>query len=286
MARYYRKRQRRKEDPFFEFFYFVSTLYFFVILLFWFTDRDAFWRWVVYGIVFLVLLFVGIFFFFKIKKEARRKKIERMTRAIKEVGLTDYIDNFISNFGLAKQEPRQRSWNYRDYSISWDRIGDLIRFLKEKGISFYKEDLCLLLENRIDEREYRKMTESQDSVTKNFKDLSGTDFENLLYRLYEKMDYTVQRSGKSGDQGGDLVIAKKGNRIVVQAKRYQNLVNNKAIQEAVAAKRIYNCKGSTVVTTSDFTDGALELAKANNVYLINGKKLKELLLYYLKENWI
>lgn len=286
MARYYKKSRKKKEDPFSEFIYVISVLYFFAILLFWFTDKDAFWRWAIYGIIFVILLFVGTYLFFKIKKDTRRKKIERITKAIEGIGLTNYVDDFISNYGLAKQEPRQKSWNCRDYSISWDRIGDLRRFLKEKGVSLYKEDLCLFLEGRIDEREYRKMTESQKSVTKYLKDLSGTDFENLLYRLYEKMGYTVQHSGKSGDQGGDLVITKKGNRIVVQAKRYQYPVNNKAIQEAVAAKRIYNCERATVVTTSDFTNGGLELAKANNVYLINGKKLKELLIYYLNENWI
>jgi len=130
------------------------------------------------------------------------------------------------------------------------------------------------------------MLESSKASNYYFKNLRGADFEKLLYRLYEKMGYAVQLTGKTGDQGGDLIITKEGKRIVVQAKRYQDLVNNKAIQEAVAAKGIYNCNSATVIVTSDFTDGALELAKANYVYLINGKKLREFLLYYLKEVWI
>jgi HJR/Mrr/RecB family endonuclease len=263
----------------------ILILYLFYLLFLWFTDKENFWRWVIYGLIALILLVVGVVIYNKIRIKTRKKKIERMVNIIKEVGLEKYIDGFISSYGLGNQEKNKKSWNYRDYSIAWYRIDDLNKFLKEKNVMFSNHDICLLLRNYIEEREYKKMLESSKINAYYFKDLSGVDFEKLLYRLYEKMGYVVQFTGKTGDQGGDLIIAKKEKRIVVQAKRYQNLVSNKAIQEAVAAKGIYNCNGATVVTTSNFTDSALELARANYVYLINGKKLRELLLYYLKENW-
>ncbi len=284
MARYY-KRKYQKKDEFEKIMTGITVFYGLYLLLFWFFDREKFWWWLIYGLIAFVLLILGMIIFYKLKRKFKKRKIKRIIDIIKNAGLEEYVNDFISSYGLGNQEKREKSWNYRDYSIAWYRIKDLNKYLKVKNINFSDSDICLLLIKYIEEREFKKMEQVQGVSSYYFKDLSGTDFERLLCRLYEKMGYNIQHTGKAGDQGGDLVVMKGGKRIVVQAKRYKTLINNKAIQEAVAAKAIYNCSNATVVTTSDFTDGALELAKSNYVYLINGKKLKELLLYYLKENW-
>ena len=99
------------------------------------------------------------------------------------------------------------------------------------------------------------------------------------------MGSTVQIIGKAGDQGGDLIINKDGQRTLVQAKRYKGNVPNAAVQEAVAAMKYYDCNRSVVATSSEFTSEAQELAKANNVELIDNTILSELTLNFLKENW-
>jgi restriction system protein len=283
MARYYNKRKREDEDDLRAVF---AVFLFYCLYLFylWFVNRENFWRWLAYGLGVIILIIVAKILYVKIRRRAKDKKIVKMVNVIKAANLEKYINDFISNYGLGKQERKENSWIYRNYSIAWYRIDDLSKFLKERGIIFSNQEICFLLKKYIEERDF-KMLKTSSIGNYHFKNLSGADFEKLLYRLYEAMGYNVQLTGGRGDQGGDLIVSKEGNRIVVQAKCYQNLVNNKAIQEAVAAKGIYNCNSSTVVTTSDFTDGALELAKVNYVYLINGKKLKELLLYYFKENW-
>jgi len=285
MSRYYKRKYKKDEDDLWKLIEGILSIYVVYLFLLFFLDRENFWRWLVYGLIIIVAIVIGVVLFIKAKSEKQKKKIEKVVDIIKKADLEKYIDDFISNYGLGKQEKKQKSWNHRDYSIAWYRINDLGKFLKEKNISLSTDDICLLLKEYIEKREYKKMIESSETTNRYFKDLSGTDFEKLLYRLYETMGYAVQLTKTTGDQGGDLIITKKEKRIVVQAKHYQKPVSNKAIQEAVAAKGIYNCDSATVVTTSDFTDGALELAKANYVYLINGKKLRELLLYYLKENW-
>jgi len=288
MTRYYKRKHKNDENDLFKIIVSLFSLYAIYLFILWFGDRGNFWRWVFYGLIVLISIIAGIILCNKIKTKTKERRIEKITNNIKETGLEEYINNFISSYGIGRQEKKQKSWNYRDYSIAWYRINDLNKFLKEKNILFSNRDICLLLKEYIEKREYKKMIESSKANSYYFKDLNsgGTDFEKLLYRLYEKMGYVVQLTGKAGDQGGDLVIAKEGKRIIVQAKCYQDLVNNGAIQEAVAAKGIYNCDSATVVTTSDFTNGALELAKVNYVYLINGKKLRELLLHYLEEVWI
>jgi len=286
MTRYYKRKHKKDNSDLRKFIEAFFSLYVVYLFLLWFTDKGNFWRWVIYGLIILILIIAGIILYEKIRVKTKEKKIKRITDIIERADLEGYINNFISSYGIGRQEKKQKSWNYRDYSIAWYRINDLNKFLKEKNILFSNYDICLLLREYIEEREYKKMLGSSKTSSYYFKNLSGTDFEKLLYRLYEKMGYAVQLTGKKGDQGGDLIVTKGGKRIVVQAKRYQDLVNNKAIQEAVAAKGIYNCDSATVVVTSDFTNSALELAKANYVYLINGKKLRELLLYYLEEVWI
>ena len=116
--------------------------------------------------------------------------------------------------------------------------------------------------------------------------MNGSDFERLLYRLYEAMGYSVQLSGKVGDQGGDLIATKNQERILIQAKCYINsTVGNSAVQEAVAARNYYDCNRAVVVTTSVFTREATELAKTNGVELVPKDMLQKLLLDYLKESW-
>jgi len=286
MARYYKRKCKKDNSDLWKFIEALFSLYVIYLFLLWFADKENFWRWIIYGLIVVILITAGIILYEKIRVKTKEKKIKRITNIIEKAGLEKYINDFISSYGIGRQEKKQKSWNYRDYSIAWYRINDLNKFLKEKNILLSSYNICLLLKEYIEEREYKKMLESSKASNYYFKNLRGADFEKLLYRLYEKMGYAVQLTGKTGDQGGDLIITKEGKRIVVQAKRYQDLVNNKAIQEAVAAKGIYNCNSATVIVTSDFTDGALELAKANYVYLINGKKLREFLLYYLKEVWI
>ncbi len=286
MGKNYR-RKYRKEDDFDKLVQGLSSLYVIYLFLLWFFDRERFYRWLIYGLIIFALLILGMFLYYKIKRDLREKKKEKVINIIKEANLEKYINDFISNYGLGNQEKKEKSWNYRDYSFAKYRINDLNKYLKLRNIVFSDQDIVLLLKEYIEEREFKKMEMSSELKNYYFNDINGKDFENLLYRLYEKMGYEIQLTGKSGDQGADLIVAKGKNRIAIQAKCYKNnLVNNKAIQEAVASKGIYNCNIATVVTNSDFTSGAIELAKANNVYLINGKKLKELLLYYLKENWV
>ncbi|MDI6820651.1 MAG: restriction endonuclease [Patescibacteria group bacterium] len=116
--------------------------------------------------------------------------------------------------------------------------------------------------------------------------LSGTDFEKLLYRLFEAMGYKVELVGHSGDQGGDLIANKEGERVLIQAKCYRDWsTGNAAVQQVVGAMNHYNCNKTIVVTTSHFTSEAIILAKDNKTELVSKERLQELLLKYLGESW-
>lgn len=100
------------------------------------------------------------------------------------------------------------------------------------------------------------------------------------------MGYIVEHCGKTGDQGGDLILNKGSQRILIQAKCYTNNSGNDSVQQAVAAKKYYDSNEAWVVCSSNFTREAIELANVHEVKLVGKKELQELLLTYLKESWI
>ena len=98
---------------------------------------------------------------------------------------------------------------------------------------------------------------------------SGTEFEEYLYHRFRQMGYKVRHTGKTGDYGADLILYSKKpkEKIVVQAKRYNQKVGQEAVREAVAATAYYRADRAIVVTNSRFTDFAVKLARSNNVEL-------------------
>lgn len=110
--------------------------------------------------------------------------------------------------------------------------------------------------------------------------MNGFEFESFLKLLFEKMGYKVTHTKLSGDQGADLVIDKCGESTVVQAKRYNSKVSNDAVQEVVASIKHYKAKRGMAITNSEFTNSAIELARSNNIILIDRKELKKLIDEY------
>lgn len=98
--------------------------------------------------------------------------------------------------------------------------------------------------------------------------LSGTEFEAFLAGLFRTQGYTAELTPLTGDYGADLILAKDGKRIAVQAKRYVGSVGVSAVQEALSGQAYYQCETAWVVTTGTFTNNALELAKKSGVKLI------------------
>ena len=107
--------------------------------------------------------------------------------------------------------------------------------------------------------------------------MGGYEFENFLVILFKKMGYhNVKNTTLSQDQGADLTFQdKSGIKTAVQAKRYQNKVGNRAVQEIFASLNFYNADKGMIVTNSTFTKQAVELAEVNNITLIDRRQLKK-----------
>jgi restriction system protein len=114
--------------------------------------------------------------------------------------------------------------------------------------------------------------------TRQWKLMQGGEFEQFLGQLFEERGYSVQFTGKSGDQGVDLILSKPDVRIAVQAKGYlAGIVANEAVQQVYAGMAFHRCRRCAVVTNSKFTRSAVELADTVQCTLIDGDKIDHLL---------
>lgn len=115
-------------------------------------------------------------------------------------------------------------------------------------------------------KHFREMSYLRSPLSKIDK-MSGEEFELYLKAFFEKNGYKVTLTPASNDYGADLILEKKDETTVVQAKRYDGKVGTAAVQEVVAARDYYEASGCIVVTNSFFTKNAQGLAEANEVTL-------------------
>jgi len=105
---------------------------------------------------------------------------------------------------------------------------------------------------------------------------SGEEFETHIAKLLRSRGYDVVGTPRTGDQGADLIAKKDGKTIVIQAKRYEAPVGNKAVQEVISAVSFYGGNEGWVVSNSTFTASAKALAQKANIRLVDGNSLQSL----------
>lgn|GEM_PF-6694991 len=115
------------------------------------------------------------------------------------------------------------------------------------------------------------------------KKMNGYKFEEVVKELFEELDYNVEMTGKGSDNGIDLIATKNkpfNEKLLIQAKRYSkdNKISSKEIQQYASLKQQEkNVDGVVIVTTSNATVNAKELASKLDVKIINSENLHELL---------
>jgi restriction system protein len=114
-------------------------------------------------------------------------------------------------------------------------------------------------------------------------------FENLVLDLLHAMGYgttreDLQRVGGPHDEGIDGIISldRLGlEKVFVQAKRWQGSVGREAVQAFYGALAGQHANKGVLITTSTFTQHAVEFAKSiERIVLIDGARLTELMMEY------
>lgn len=106
-----------------------------------------------------------------------------------------------------------------------------------------------------------------------------TDFEVYVADLYYVLGYQTQVTPKSNDGGKDVILKKGGRTFYAEVKLYRtsNLISREKIQKLHSAVIDGRVDGGIFVTTSDFTNKAVEYALRNKIELVNGERLADLI---------
>lgn len=113
--------------------------------------------------------------------------------------------------------------------------------------------------------------------------MDGETFERFVGLLYQKMGYETHQTKASGDYGADIVAQKNYQSMIIQTKRYTNKVGVSAVQEISAARSYYYVSRAAIVTNSTFTEPAQNLAKANQIALVDRLTLAKLIIQYMPD---
>lgn len=122
-------------------------------------------------------------------------------------------------------------------------------------------------------REYHDGKHAQRKAHEDVDAFTGVEFERYVADVLKSLGFDVRGTPGSGDQGADLIAKLNGRTVVIQVKRYQGAVGNRAVQEVAGAVNFYGGDEGWVITNSRFTPAARALAQKNNVRLIDGKEL-------------
>ncbi len=128
------------------------------------------------------------------------------------------------------------------------------------------------------------VTQELDSST-NLATLDWVDFEHLIRELFEKEFSSaggeVKVTQTSRDGGVDAIAFDpdpiRGGKIVIQAKRYTNIVSVSAIRDLYGTVVNEGATKGILVTTADYGPDAYDFAKDKPLTLLNGGHLLHLL---------
>ncbi len=109
-------------------------------------------------------------------------------------------------------------------------------------------------------------------------------FEWFLYYVFKIEGSKVEKVGKKGkgDGGADLILTIPQNdggvrRIGVQAKYWKNRVGTEPINQLASAKSRHNLTDLWIITTSDLTSDAKEIAESMDIKILRGEDVSRLI---------
>lgn len=164
-------------------------------------------------------------------------------------------------------------------------------FKRFKGISAHDLSTLtpippLMTMNKTDKR----FSDSYDVIPniesgENLAAMDWRDFENLIRELFEKefsadgSEVKITRASKDG--GVDAVVFDsdpiRGGKIIIQAKRYTNVVGVSAVRDLYGTVMNEGATKGILVTTSDYGADSYNFAKDKPLTLLNGANLLHLL---------
>ena len=176
-------------------------------------------------------------------------------------------------------------------SINLEKVEPKACFKQLKGVGSSKlhglSPVAPIININKDDRRFVSAYSVVDEVgeTNNLAAMDWQDFENLIREVFEKEFVSsggeVKITQASRDGGVDAIAFDpdpiRGGKIVIQAKRYTNVVGVSAVRDLYGTTVNEGATKGILVTTADFGPDAYEFAKGKPLTLLNGGNLLHLL---------
>jgi hypothetical protein len=101
-----------------------------------------------------------------------------------------------------------------------------------------------------------------------WRSLTGTAFEIEVGRVFQRSGYVVERTGRAGDQGVDLLLRKDGRSVVAQCKAHKKPVGPAVVRDLYGTLVHHRHQEAWLVSTSGFTPGAKRFAQGKPIRLV------------------
>lgn len=115
-----------------------------------------------------------------------------------------------------------------------------------------------------------------------FNHIEPLKFEELILNVFKKFGFTGNLTPVTGDDGIDIFLYDaNGLKGIAQCKRYaenQN-ISAKDIREFLGSMIHVNAQFGYFITTTSFSEQAREFSKGKHFYLIDGVRLKQIVLH-------
>ena len=176
-------------------------------------------------------------------------------------------------------------------SINLEKVEPKACFKQLKGVGSSKlhglSPVAPIININKDDRRFVSAYSVVDELgeTNNLAAMDWQDFENLIREVFEKEFVSsggeVKITQASRDGGVDAIAFDpdpiRGGKIVIQAKRYTNVVGVSAVRDLYGTTVNEGATKGILVTTADFGPDAYEFAKGKPLTLLNGGNLLHLL---------
>ncbi len=114
--------------------------------------------------------------------------------------------------------------------------------------------------------------------------MNGRQFEDLVEQLVKRMGFIVEERKLTADGGVDVLATSyepifKG-KYVIQCKRYTHKVGESIVRDLYGVVHSRNANKGILITNSTFTKKAIDFARNKQLELVDGEKLRSLLVKY------
>jgi restriction system protein len=194
------------------------------------------------------------------------------------------ILSYISNLEVSqiKDVSQMGDFVVKQMVITFAMFGQIILpfvFIIAAIASFIKQKKGEKLFSKVEKFQESKIIEKSEKVANPLDHMSWKDFEMIISQFFRQRGFSVVYNVNSGRDGGiDLRIKKNGKTTLVQCKHWKSRkVGVHIVREQLGIQFSNLADSSIIVTSGAFTVEAINFAKENNISLIGGAKLLQLI---------